>query len=115
MSDEDMRVVHVKLPNGTPVRCSAALARKMGLSLDGATDETNEVQEEVVQTPEDDADGSKDETTGDDTQAVTEEAPATSERPKAADVRAWAKENNVDVNEQGKIPNSVYEAYSKAH
>ncbi|MEV6110699.1 Lsr2 family protein [Streptomyces sp. NPDC051940] len=30
-------------------------------------------------------------------------------------IRAWAKENDIEVNDRGRVPASVKEAYNKAH
>lgn len=38
-----------------------------------------------------------------------------SSRERSADIRAWAKENNIKVNERGRIPAAVVEKYEAAH
>ena len=35
--------------------------------------------------------------------------------PDTAKVRAWAKENGLDVNDRGRVPSTVREAYEKAN
>lgn len=35
--------------------------------------------------------------------------------PDTAKIRAWAKENGHDVNDRGRVPSTVREAYEKAH
>jgi hypothetical protein len=45
---------------------------------------------------------------------VSDAVPAHVE-PSNADIRAWAADNNVDVNATGPIPKSVREAYDTAH
>lgn len=42
-------------------------------------------------------------------------APAAGGRPKASDVREWAKANNIDVPERGRIPNAILEQYEAAN
>lgn len=48
---------------------------------------------------------------------VSLEEPETgkSGRPKRADVRAWAKEQGIDVPAKGKIPDDVVDRYLEAH
>lgn len=58
-----------------------------------------------------------------DTQEPVQDAPAlpqpqedtTDERPPAAEVRAWAVENDVSVPAKGRVPADVYEKYAAAH
>ncbi|MFC5204282.1 histone-like nucleoid-structuring protein Lsr2 [Streptomyces kaempferi] len=38
-----------------------------------------------------------------------------SEGPSAEELRAWARENDLQVNERGRVPASIHEAYAKAH
>ncbi|MFD6826286.1 Lsr2 family protein [Streptomyces sp. NPDC060085] len=33
--------------------------------------------------------------------------------PSAEELRAWARENNFDVNDRGRVPSSIREAYSR--
>ncbi|AZM51759.1 hypothetical protein DMA15_03505 [Streptomyces sp. WAC 01529] len=40
---------------------------------------------------------------------------ASSDGPRAEDVRTWARENGYEVNDRGRVPASVREAYDKAH
>ncbi|WP_189745725.1 histone-like nucleoid-structuring protein Lsr2 [Streptomyces tendae] len=35
--------------------------------------------------------------------------------PSAEELRAWARENNYQVNDRGRVPASIREAYEKAH
>ncbi|MEU4086245.1 histone-like nucleoid-structuring protein Lsr2 [Streptomyces aureus] len=35
--------------------------------------------------------------------------------PSSEEVRAWARENNYEVNERGRVPASIHEAYRSAH
>ncbi|MFJ9752689.1 histone-like nucleoid-structuring protein Lsr2 [Streptomyces chartreusis] len=35
--------------------------------------------------------------------------------PTAEEVRAWARENNYDVNDRGRVPSNIREAYDRAH
>ncbi|MCW1100149.1 Lsr2 family protein [Streptomyces sp. RS2] len=35
--------------------------------------------------------------------------------PTAEELRAWARENNYQVNDRGRVPASIREAYEKAH
>lgn len=60
---------------------------------------------------------------GDDTPEVGSEPQEPSEpqeeakadKPDVAVVRAWAKENGVEVSDQGRIPKAVYDKYADAH
>lgn len=66
-----------------------------------------------------------DEQEGDDTPELVQEPEEPSEaqedtvvaapRPTAAVVRAWAKDNDVEVPATGRVPDSVYEQYDEAH
>ncbi|MFI0718917.1 histone-like nucleoid-structuring protein Lsr2 [Streptomyces sp. NPDC021224] len=48
--------------------------------------------------------------------AETEQAPETTpSAPAAADVRAWAAEQGIEVSAKGKIPQDVTDAYVAAH
>lgn len=38
-----------------------------------------------------------------------------SSRERSAEIRRWAKNNNIEVNERGRIPESVVEQYEAAH
>ncbi|MEU9575108.1 Lsr2 family protein [Streptomyces massasporeus] len=40
---------------------------------------------------------------------------ASAEGPSAEELRAWARENNYQVNDRGRVPASIREAYQKAH
>ena len=40
--------------------------------------------------------------------------PATGGGPDTAKIRAWAKENGYDVNDRGRVPANIREAYEKA-
>jgi len=42
-------------------------------------------------------------------------ARSTSGSPDTAKIRAWAKENGHEVNDRGRVPTSVREAYERAH
>ncbi|MEU8952604.1 Lsr2 family protein [Streptomyces sp. NPDC048489] len=35
--------------------------------------------------------------------------------PSPEELRAWARENNYEVNDRGRVPASIHEAYRKAH
>lgn len=35
--------------------------------------------------------------------------------PSSEELRAWARENNYEVNDRGRVPASIHEAYRKAH
>jgi hypothetical protein len=72
-------------------------------------------QEEVVQAPESDADETNTQPESDDTPDVPEVAQQPSERPDVSDVRAWAKEHNVQVSAKGRVSADVYEQYAEAH
>ncbi len=39
----------------------------------------------------------------------------TGTEPSAAEVRAWAKDNDIDVPAKGKLPQDVVDAYKDAH
>ncbi|MGY4967501.1 histone-like nucleoid-structuring protein Lsr2 [Streptomyces sp. 900105245] len=39
----------------------------------------------------------------------------TPQGPSAEQVRAWARENNYQVNDRGRVPADIREAYAKAH
>jgi hypothetical protein len=41
--------------------------------------------------------------------------PSSTGGPSAEEVRAWARENNYQVNDRGRVPASIREAYEKAH
>ncbi|NEB73638.1 Lsr2 family protein [Streptomyces sp. SID14478] len=36
-------------------------------------------------------------------------------KDESAAIRAWAKDNNIEVNDRGRVPAAVREAYEKAH
>lgn len=40
---------------------------------------------------------------------------AASSRERSADIRAWARDRGIKVNERGRIPATVVEEYEKAH
>jgi hypothetical protein len=40
---------------------------------------------------------------------------ASTEGPSAEKLRVWARENNYQVNDRGRVPASIREAYEKAH
>ena len=40
---------------------------------------------------------------------------AASSRERSADIRAWAKQRGIKVNERGRIPATVVEEYERAH
>ncbi|MCI3932213.1 MULTISPECIES: histone-like nucleoid-structuring protein Lsr2 [unclassified Streptomyces] len=42
-------------------------------------------------------------------------APAASQSQDTAQIRAWAKENGFEVNDRGRVPASIREAYEKAN
>ncbi|GHE74702.1 Lsr2 family protein [Streptomyces longispororuber] len=42
-------------------------------------------------------------------------APAASSSQDTAQIRAWAKENGFEVNDRGRVPASIREAYEKAN
>jgi hypothetical protein len=48
-------------------------------------------------------------------QTVVAEKPARSNRDETAAIRQWARENGHQVNERGRIPKSVLEAYHAAN
>jgi nucleoid-associated protein Lsr2 len=48
-------------------------------------------------------------------QTVVAEKPARSNREETAAIRQWARENGHQVNERGRIPKSVVEAYQAAN
>jgi Lsr2 protein len=62
---------------------------------------------------------SNDEPQGDDTQdteeTVTPPSEAREERPDVSVVRAWAKENDVEVSAKGRVSADVYTKYAEAH
>ena len=37
------------------------------------------------------------------------------EGPSAEELRSWARENSYEVNDRGRVPASIHEAYRKAH
>lgn len=39
----------------------------------------------------------------------------TSSRERSSEIRAWAKENGIEVNDRGRIPANVVEKYEAAH
>jgi hypothetical protein len=47
--------------------------------------------------------------------ATTARPAATSDRQRAGDIRAWAKDQGLNVNERGRIPASIVEQYEAAH
>lgn len=61
-------------------------------------DETPEPAEEPEELPE-----------------AQEEASTETARPDVATVRAWAKENNVEVSDKGRVSGAVYDQYADAH
>ena len=40
---------------------------------------------------------------------------STSDRQRTAEIRSWAREKGMEVNERGRIPSKVIEAYEAAH
>jgi len=40
---------------------------------------------------------------------------STSDRQRTAEIRAWARDQGMEVNERGRIPSKVIEAYEAAH
>jgi hypothetical protein len=46
---------------------------------------------------------------------ATRSAASVATGPDTAKVRAWAKENGYEVNDRGRVPVSIREAYEKAH
>ena len=46
---------------------------------------------------------------------VSRSAPPSAASPDTAKIRAWAKENGYEVNDRGRVPASIREAYEKAH
>ncbi len=40
---------------------------------------------------------------------------ASAEGPSAEELRAWARENNYKINDRGRVPASIREAYQQAH
>ncbi|MFF6984639.1 Lsr2 family protein [Streptomyces sp. NPDC008343] len=40
---------------------------------------------------------------------------ASADGPSAEELRAWARENNFHVNDRGRVPATIREAYEKAH
>ncbi|MFD8227478.1 Lsr2 family protein [Streptomyces massasporeus] len=40
---------------------------------------------------------------------------ASAEGPSAEELRTWARDNNYQVNDRGRVPASIREAYEKAH
>ena len=42
-------------------------------------------------------------------------SPAGSDRQRTAQIRAWAREQGMEVNDRGRIPNTVVQAYDAAH
>jgi hypothetical protein len=42
-------------------------------------------------------------------------SPAGSDRQRTAQIRAWAREQGMEVNERGRIPNTIVQAYETAH
>lgn len=75
---------------------------------EGVNDETegNNTSETVEPVTEDDSP----------VEEVPEAAPAISqERPDVSTVRAWAKENNIEVSAKGRVSAEVYEKYAEAH
>lgn len=62
---------------------------------------------------------SQGEDTNDKVQAVQDpsqgQEQAKNERPDVATVRAWAKENNIEVSDKGRVSADVYEQYAEAH
>ncbi|MPY32961.1 Lsr2 family protein [Streptomyces adustus] len=41
--------------------------------------------------------------------------PQAPQEPSAEELRTWARENDLQVNERGRVPASIREAYAKAH
>lgn len=81
------------------------------------------VVEEAPETVEDDWNHH---TQGEDTSEPVQDAPALPEppeevkpvaatRPDVATVRAWAKENDIEVSAKGRVSGDVYEKYAEAH
>jgi hypothetical protein len=60
-----------------------------------------------VETPDADA--------GDDGTAPDAGNPAPAPRPKSADVRAWAREQGIEVAERGRLDPELVERYKAAH
>jgi hypothetical protein len=70
--------------------------------------------------PETAADESNDEPEGYDTPEPVADAPALPEpqeqaKPDVATVRAWAKENGIEVSDKGRVAGEVYDKYAEAH
>ena len=42
-------------------------------------------------------------------------SPSSGDRQRTAKIRAWAREQGMEVNERGRIPNRVVEAYAATH
>ena len=93
--DDSNDVVYGVLPAGGRVRCTRELAHRLGVLLDDSP----------VKAPESPAE---------ELEEVSESQPTT-ERPKAVDVRAWAKEKNIECNARGKLPEALYQQYAEAH
>ncbi len=45
----------------------------------------------------------------------TSSSTSTSDRQRTAEIRTWAREQGMEVNERGRIPSRVIEAYEAAH
>ena len=42
-------------------------------------------------------------------------SPSSSDRQRTAEIRSWAREQGLEVNDRGRIPNQVVQAYEAAH
>lgn len=42
-------------------------------------------------------------------------SPSGGDRQRTAQIRSWAREQGMDVNERGRIPNQIVQAYDAAH
>lgn len=82
--------VRVRFPSGATGTVSPEFARKWHYPL---LDTEVKVAEEVLESPE---------------------PPPAKPEPTAAEIRAWARENDVPCPKKGKVPASVVEAYHNA-
>lgn len=87
-----------------------------------AVAQDDEWQAQPTETSEKAVDESNDTSEGGDTVEDAPKLPDTSqvqedtnERPDTETVRAWAKENGIQVSNKGRVANQVYEQYADAH
>ena len=46
---------------------------------------------------------------------TTSSSPSSSDRQRTAEIRQWAREQGMEINQRGRIPKQVMEAYDAAH